>query len=287
MKISVIGTGRLGTALARALAEKGWAVAALFDLDRRAAARSRRLIKSGRVTAEAAEAARLADIIFLCLPDGMVSGAAAALARRPVKWAGKTVFHTCGALSSRILAPLQRRGAHVGSFHPAQSFARKDAPPSLFEGTAIAVEGDAAAISLGRRLARSLGGKPFLLKPEDKPLYHAACSIASNLLVPLFDLACTLLQESGMTPRRAEAVLLPLVEGTVLQIGRLGRAAALTGPLARGDTATLGLHMNILRPYKPQRDVYRLLGAKAVEIAVKNGLGAKEADTLRRRLAEK
>lgn len=287
MKISVIGTGRMGTVLARALAEKGWDVAALFDVDRRAAVRSRRLIKSGRVTAEAAEAARLADIVFLCLPDGMVSGAAAALARQPVEWAGKTVFHTCGALSSRILSPLERRGAQVGSFHPAQSFARKDTPPSVFDGAAIAVEGDATAVALGRRLARSLGGKPFFLKPEDKPFYHAACSIASNLLVPLFDLACALLQKSGIRGREAEAILLPLVEGTVLNIGRLGRTAALTGPIARGDTATLRLHMNILRDDKPQHDVYRLLGARAVEIAVKSGLGAKEASSLRRRLAGK
>ena len=287
MKIAIIGTGRLGTSLGRALAAKGERIAALYDLDPKAAARARRRIGRGKIARTAEEAARAADVLLLCVPDRAVAATAKALAAARRDWRGKIVLHTCGVLSSRALAPLRRAGARTGSLHPAQAFPRPDLPPRHFRGVSFAVEGDREAAAFGRRLARRIGGVPFSLRPEDKPLYHAACGMASSLLVPLFDLAAELLEDLGLSRRKAEAVLGPLVEGTVRGIGRYGRAKALTGPITRNDAETVDIHLKALRAHPEHGRIYRQLGMRALKLAEAGGLGRKDAATIRRKLGGK
>jgi len=167
------------------------------------------------------------------------------------------------------------------------SFPRPDLSPRHFRGVSFAVEGDREAAAFGRRLARRIGGAPFSLRPEDKPLYHAACGMASSLLVPLFDLAAELLEDFGLSRRKAEAVLGPLVEGTVRGIGRFGRAKALTGPITRNDAETVDIHLKALRAHPEHGRIYRQLGMRAVKLAEAGGLGRKDAATIRRKLGGK
>lgn len=287
MNIALIGTGRLGTSLLRALARRGYGIAGLFDRRPAAARKARRIIGRGRVAGSGAEACRDADLVFLCVPDGELAATALELALAGGGWKGRIVLHTSGALSAAVLAPLRCEGAAVGSFHPAQSFARPDTPASAFAGATIAVEGDRRAVAAGRALAASLRGRVLRLEAADKALYHAACSVASNLLVPLFDLASSLLEEAGIPSRRAEAALLPLLEGTLANIRDLGRAKALTGPIARGDAATAALHLEALPARGDAREIYRRLGRRAVELAARSGLGGREAAALRRTLGRR
>jgi len=287
MRIALIGTGRLGTSLGHALAGRGIKIAGLYDRSRRAARRARKIIGRGLISEDAAAAARTADLVFLCVPDGELAATALGLAMSGRDWKGKSVLHTSGALSSSVLAPLRCEGAATGSFHPAQSFARPDTPASAFAGAAIVIEGDRRAAAAARSLAAALGGRVLRLRAADKARYHAACSVASNLFVPLFDLACSLLEEAGVPPRRAEAALLPLAEGTLATIRAMGRKTALTGPIARGDAATVGLHLQALPGKGSARLVYRSLGERAVELAVRGGLGRAEAAALMRTLARR
>ena len=284
MTIAILGTGRLGTSLALALAVRGSGSTVLFDTDPAAARRARRIAGGGRVVSAAAEAARAADIVLLCVPDAVVAPAATRLSRARIDWTGKVVLHTSGVLSSAALAGLRRAGASVGSFHPAQSFARPATPSDRFRGIAFAVEGDAAAVAAGRRLARALGGIPVLLRAEDKPVYHAACSIASNLLVPLYEAARALLRETGIGPRAADRILLPLVEGTVANLRDLPPSRALTGPIARGDVGVVKIHLAALRKHPRLRELYRTLGRRAVALAAERGLPAATIKSLERRL---
>jgi predicted short-subunit dehydrogenase-like oxidoreductase (DUF2520 family) len=285
MNIALIGTGRLGASLARALPPGMFSLKALHDRDGAAARRCRRRIGRGRVVRTAAEAAAAGDVILLCVPDRAVAEVAEVLARAPLRWNGKIVLHTSGALSSQTLGPLKRAGAAVGSMHPAQSFAGPETPPSRFRGVFFAVEGDPKAAAAARRLARSVGGRPYPIGAGDKALYHAACSLASNMLVPLFDRACALLEETGIRPRHAARILLPLVEGTVENLKGLDRARALTGPIARGDKETVRLHLESLRGRKRDDRIYRLLGAQALVLAERRGVDQKTVKALARRLA--
>jgi predicted short-subunit dehydrogenase-like oxidoreductase (DUF2520 family) len=268
--VAVVGAGRLGTVLGAALRKKGFTIRAIADRRLAAARESRKIIGAGVATRNAALAADGADIIILAVPDDMIGPAArtlAAAARPAVDWKGKVVLHTSGAITSTALAPLRAAGAACGSFHPVQTFPRKDLPASVFGGAAVDLEGDPRAVRAGAALARKLGARPFVLRAENKALFHAASGMASNLYLPLFDAACGLLGKAGITDRDAVRILLPLAEGTLRSVKGLDRAEALTGPISRGDVETVRLHLSALRPYPAARKIYRLLGAEALRLA--------------------
>jgi predicted short-subunit dehydrogenase-like oxidoreductase (DUF2520 family) len=297
--VVIVGAGRLGTVLGAALRKKGFVVRAIVDRRLAAARESRKIIGAGTPTRDAARAAAGADIVIVAIPDGETAREACRLAKlagAPVKslgglakaagaqrkpghrlaklaggpgkpWRGKIVFHTSGVLAADVLAPLRNLGAACASFHPVQSFPRKDLPAAHFKGVTIGLEGDARAVRAGAAIARKLGARPRVFKGADKALYHAACSVASNLLVPLFDTACGLLRESGIGDREAVEMLWPLAEGTLRSVKRLDRASALTGPISRGDVETVRRHLRALEKFPAARKIYRVLGAEALRLA--------------------
>ncbi len=270
--VTIIGAGRLGTSLGRALAGKRFIVRWLAD-DRPAAAReSRRIVRQGKATTDAAKAAAAAGTVFLCVPDEEIERVAKALARAPIDWRGKFVFQTSGILSSKVLAALKARGAFCASFHPVQSFPRKNMPPLHFRDIYIGIEGGPKASREAGRIARSLGARPFLIRAQDKILYHTACSMASNLLVPLFDTACSLLRRAGIEDKAAVKILWPLVEGTLQTVKHFDRVSALTGPISRGDAATVRRHIAALKKFPAAREIYRTLGREALKLAEKKNL---------------
>jgi len=269
--VAIIGAGRLGTSLGRELAKKGYPILWIADRKPAAARESRRIIGQGRATADAARAAE-AGIIFLSVPDEEIERTARALAKTAAAWRGKVVLHTSGILSSAALAALRSKGAACASFHPVQSFPRKDMPSAHFKNIVIALEGDAAALNTGKRLIRLLGARPHLLRARDKAFFHAACSMASNLFVPLFEMARTLLLGIGIKDAEATKILLPLVAGTLQSVKHFDGADALTGPISRGDVETVKKHLEALKRYPSARRTYRALGAEALRLARKKGL---------------
>lgn len=190
-RLAVVGRGRLGTALARAL---------------------RAPAPHGRGADCAA-----ADVVLLCVPDGEIAAAAACLAP------GKLVGHCSGATTLEPLAP------HTAfSLHPLMTVTGQGAD---FAGAACAVAGHPVAATL----AEALGMRPFEVADADRAAYHAAACVASNFLVTLEAFAERLAVGAG-APRDA---FLPLVEATVANWATLGPERALTGPIARGDEATV------------------------------------------------
>lgn len=270
--IVIIGAGRLGTSLGRALAVKGHAIKAVTCRRPASARESRRIIGQGTSSTDNSAAARRGDILFLCLPDEEIPKVAAELSRSRIEWHRKIVFHTSGLLSAAALKPLQDKGAAVASFHPVQSFARKGTSPSHLKGVYFGLEGDRKACRLGRMIARGLGGRSILLTAEGKRSYHAACTVASNFLVVLIDAAARLLGRAGIEENRAFRLLFPLVEGTLRNVKKLDMPASLTGPVARGDRASVEAHLEALRRLPGYADAYRALSLLALEQAKGRGL---------------
>lgn len=281
---SIAGTGRLGTALAAALVRSGWRAVVLFDKDIRAARRARRLVGQGRASSDLRELAGAAGLVIVAVPDDAVPILASRLARMSGAWDGRLVFHTSGLLPASVLRPLAARGAFVASVHPAQSFPRPDAPGRLFRGITWALEGDATAVEEASRVVKDLRGNALLLSAKDKPLYHAACSLASNGLVALEAAAVDILQAMGLGDEQALAVLIPLAEGTLQNVKKLGPAAALTGPVARGDQGTVRKHLQALMKRSEARAVYQALGRHALRLARERGLPAGRLRAMRRLL---
>jgi predicted short-subunit dehydrogenase-like oxidoreductase (DUF2520 family) len=210
--VGVVGAGRLGTALAAALDEAGIEV---FG----PAARGE------PVQGEA---------LLLCVPDGEIAAAAEERAG-----SASLVGHTSGATPLSALAPAERAGAAVFGLHPLQTFAGSEGI-AHFRGCGCAVAGsNPEALAAARALADRLGMTSFELADADRAAYHAAASIASNFLVTIEAAAEQVAAGAGLEPAEARALLAPLVRSSVENWARLGPDAALTGPVARGDDATV------------------------------------------------
>jgi len=282
-----VGAGRLGTSLAAALARRGWQLEVIVDREARAARESRRILGQGRTSTALAAAAKARGAVIIAVPDGAVGRVASALARSDASWTGRNVFHTSGLLPSAILAPLAGRGARVASLHPVQAFPRKDMPASIFEGITWGLEGDAAAVTAAEKIVRALRGNVLLLSAKDKPAYHAACALASNALIALEWTAARVLGRAGVPEEDAFGTLLPLVQGTLQNVKSFGLKKAVTGPVLRGDVATVKKHLEALRGDAGARRVYAVLGRQLLRLATMKDLPAGRVRALKRLLEGK
>ena len=200
-RVAVVGAGRLGSALAPALQRAG-------------------LIVDGPL-GRGGDAAG-ADLVLLCVPDEQIATAGAAVAPGPL------VGHCSGASPLTVLAPHE-----AFSLHPLMTVT---ADGAMFSGAAAAVAGTTdRAIAAARSLATALGMRPLEVADADRAAYHAAASMASNFLVTLEAAAERLAATAGID----RAALAPLVGATVENWVALGPERALTGPLVRGDEATV------------------------------------------------
>ncbi len=260
--LAFIGAGRMGQALAVAAVRSGYTVTAAAS---RSAASAAALCAAagGRPCATPAEAAALAPVVVLTVPDGAIATVAAAVSWQP----GQVVLHTSGALDSAVLSPARAAGAAAGSLHPLQTLVRAEDGPALLRGATFALEGDPAAVAAGRALAEALGGHPLELAPGAKVLYHAAAVCTSNYIVALAAMARRLWAAAGLPPADAVPALLPLMQGAVTNLGKLGVEQALTGPVARGDTATVARHLQALAEQLPDLlPAYQALGLEALNL---------------------
>jgi predicted short-subunit dehydrogenase-like oxidoreductase (DUF2520 family) len=181
--------------------------------------------------------------VLLCVPDAAIAGTAAAIGRAGAP--PRHIGHTSGATT---LDPLSAAGASEGRFsiHPLQTL--PDGASDLAGAPAAVAGSDPRARALAASLAGSLGMKPFAIDEADRALYHAAASMASNFLVTLEQNASRLLSDSGVEDPRA--VLAPLVRRT-LENWIADGPEALTGPIARGDEATVRRHREAIAEARP------------------------------------
>ncbi len=222
-RVGVVGAGRLGGALLRALGEAGVDVAGPLG---------RGEVPTG------------CDAIVLCVPDSEIPAAAAAVAG-----AAPLVGHTSGATPLSALEPAQADGFGL---HPLQTFAPGDGPEA-FAGAGCAVAGcTPAALAFAADLARTLGMTPFEIDEEGRAAYHAAASVASNFLVTLLAAAERIAAGAGLEPGEARELLLPLVRRTLDNVAALGPERALTGPVARGDEATVAAQRQAVAEVAPE-----------------------------------
>lgn len=284
---SIVGAGRLGTVLGSALVRRGWQAEVIVDRNARAARGSRSIIGRGRVSTSPAAAAKARGAVIIAVPDDALGRVASALARSGGSWAGRYVFHTSGLLPARVLAPLAERGARIASLHPVQTFPRKDAPASVFKGITWGVEGDPAAVETAEEIVRTLRGNVLLLSEKEKPLYHAACTLASNALIALEWTAADVLRRAGVSEEAAAGTLFPLLQGTLQNVKSFGLEKALTGPILRGDVATVRKHLEALGGNPGTKQIYAVLGKQTLRLAVKSGLPPGRVRALKRLLEGK
>jgi predicted short-subunit dehydrogenase-like oxidoreductase (DUF2520 family) len=263
-QVAVIGAGRMGRGLAEALRETGVEVALLGRMRR-------------------PEDTLGAAVVLIATPDDAIGGVAAELARDRAVDELQVVLHLSGLLDRLALHALAFTGAGLGSFHPLQSIADPATARARLRGAFAGLEGDDRALEAGERLAAALGMRAVRLGPGAKPAYHAGAVIASNYTVVLAAVAEGLARQAGVAPAQAAALYLPLMQGTVANLA-LGPASALTGPVRRGDVATVRRHLAALGP--DDRALYRALGLVALRLARQAGLSEDRAAAMERALTD-
>ena len=264
-RIAIVGVGRLGSSLAVALRRAGYQVSELVGRSgSRSAGKARRLARKLDARFSLPQAAHLdAEVIWFCVPDREISSSARSLAGRG-SWQGKAAFHSSGALTSAELGALERQGARVASVHPLMSFVR-GVVPSL-EGVPFALEGNPGALKVAKEIVRNLGGIAFRIPAKNKVAYHAWGAFASPLAIALFLTAERVAAAAGIPPREARRRMLPILRQTLENYCRWGGAAALSGPLVRGDLEILGKHLEALKTIPEAKDVYRALSRSALRL---------------------
>jgi predicted short-subunit dehydrogenase-like oxidoreductase (DUF2520 family) len=283
--VAIVGAGSLATFLALALDNAGFTIAEIVARDSPGSLqRARKLAAKVGAQAVTADSATLqAALLWLCVPDREIRGSAAALANRlaarsPVKKKGQPrnearfALHSSGALSSRELDPLRKGGVAVASVHPLMTFVA-GAHPSL-EGVAFAIEGDKAAVEVARRIVRQLGGESFRLPVARKAAYHAWATMTSPLLLAFLVTLEEAARAAGLTRHDARRKSLPILRQTLANYARLGPARSFSGPLVRGDAATVAKHLSALKKHSAAREVYLALARAALRsLPVKNRNG--------------
>jgi predicted short-subunit dehydrogenase-like oxidoreductase (DUF2520 family) len=246
--IGIVGAGNLGSALADFLQGAGYKVEVIK--------------KSRRGVSRGPQARPLAKVVWFCVPDGEIARAAEAFAATS-EWSGKIALHSSGALSSSELEALCRQGAAVASVHPLMTFVR-GSRPSL-AGVPFAIEGDAAAARMARRIVKDLGGQPYILRREDKAAYHAWATFASPLLTAFLATTERMAVLAGIKPKAARLRMMPILKQTLVNYGLLGAAKGFSGPIVRGDVDTIARHLRILHDVPQAREVYSALARAALQ----------------------
>jgi predicted short-subunit dehydrogenase-like oxidoreductase (DUF2520 family) len=204
--------------------------------------------------------------VLIAVPDGSVPGVASDLAAAGVTEGPCTALHLSGALVSSALDVLRERGYAIGSLHPLQTVADPASGPERLRGAFFTFEGEPGARGVAGEVVRAAGGYMLDLPPGNKGRYHAACVFASNYLVTCAAVATRLLATAmGLEEREAAQALAPLWRGSIANLERLGARKALTGPVARGDVATVKASLSELTGV--DNDLYRQLALGALGLA--------------------
>lgn len=268
--VGIIGCGVVGSAVGVVLQSKGYPLIGVADQNRERRDWLASHLDVDGMSSE--EVARRAEILFVTTTDGAIAAVTRELAEASSFKSGQVVLQMSGALTSEVLKPAAKQGAICLSLHPLQSFAAVEQAIQILPGSVFSIEGDPAGFALGAQLVADLEGEFFYIDQQAKPLYHAGAVVVSNYLVTLIDLGQRLFVAAGIPEDKALAGLLPLIEGTLKNIRKLGIPQALTGPIARGDTATIEKHLATMEQKAAELlGLYCSLGYQTVEVAERKG----------------
>jgi len=271
-QVAIVGAGNFGSALALALRRAGYAIEVVVGRARGESLSSGSLRGGSLNTAQklarqvGARTSRdlsavRAKLIWFCVPDAEIARAAKSLAEK-VEWKGRVALHSSGALTSDELAVLRRRGAAVASVHPLMTFVR-GSRPSL-AGVSFAVEGDAAAVRVARRVVRDVGGRAYSIRERDKAAYHAWGTFASPLFTALLATTEQVAALAGVSRKAAKQRMIPILLQTLANYAAFGAADGFSGPIVRGDVDTVRRHLRVLRG-TPAAEVYSALALAALQ----------------------
>ena len=264
IRIGILGSGRLGTALAWSLSQAGWRVHAVSSRHEKSAQQLASSI-SGGLALSPQELANACDLVFIATTDSAIEEVA-----RSIDWrTGMSVVHCSGATEVEALRKAADDGAQIGGFHPMQTFGDPAAAMASLPGCTITIEAENPLLELLENIVLSLGCRVNRLPAGMRGRYHAAAGYTSQFINALFDQAITIWSSWGASPTDALQALLPLAHGTLASIKSAGIARGMPGPVSRGDVKSIAKHLQAIGEMDPDRlPFYVTLCAATVPISL-------------------
>jgi len=275
-RIAIVGAGNLASSLATSLRRAGYSIDQIVSRGSAASLRrARKLAREVGASAVPLAGAQIrAELVWFCVPDGVIAGAAASLTKAG-DWQGKVALHSSGALTSDELAGPRERGAAVASVHPLMTFVRSSRPSLV--GVPFVIEGDPKAARAARTIVRDLRARPFTIRKNQKQAYHAWGMFASPLLMALLAASERVAIAAGVDRKAARERMLPILKQTLANYEQLGAPTAFSGPIARGDAATVEKHLKVLLGIPSAREIYvALAGSSLRDLPAKNRAALKK-----------
>lgn len=264
--VTIIGTGSLGSALAKALFENNYTITSLFNRRLRKAESIAREV-GARYFSEFPESVnQLGSLIFLTVQDSEIAQTAHNLARITNDFTGYTVVHCSGSKEASLLEDLKNKGARTAAFHPLQTFPAGSGTQH-FRNIYFDVESDDTTYNYLRGIANDLGGQTIQITAAAKPYLHAAAVMSSNYLVSLLHLSGKIAELGGIDKEAAMQALIPLARTALQNIESNSLPDALTGPIKRGDYETVRLHIDLLKGDDELLNSYKKLGLQTLQLA--------------------
>ena len=247
LRVGVVGAGRVGAVLGAALARVGHEVVAVSAVSRDSVRRAERLLP-GAAILPPQEVVSAAEFVLLAVPDDALRPLINGLANTDAWQPGQLAAHTSGAVGISVLNPAAARGVLPLALHPVMTFAGRPEDLDRIAGATFGVTAPDELRPVAEALVVEIGGEPMWVPELARPLYHAALTIGANHLTTLVNDAVDLLDRAGIEyPAR---LLGPLLSAALDNALRLGDAA-LTGPVSRGDVATVATHLATLSDEAP------------------------------------
>jgi predicted short-subunit dehydrogenase-like oxidoreductase (DUF2520 family) len=264
--VNIIGAGNLGKTIGHLLVKHELVqIGSVCNQSKTSTMNAIQFIGQGTYCSSISEL-QPADITFITTPDEEITVACEALSKNSLIKKGSVILHCSGALTSDALASVKEKGCYTVSVHPMRSFTKPEVSIQEYPGTYCAIEGDANAIPNIRFLFNAIGSITYEIDKTKKPLYHAAGVFASNYLVALADQALSCLKEAGVENKLAMGVITNIMKGTVSNLEKtLSPAQSLTGPIQRGDIATVLKHIHALSDME-KKYLYSALGKATLHL---------------------
>ncbi len=270
---AIIGAGVVGTAMGYLLSNAGYNITGIASRSLESAVKARDFIGQGEASTDLAGTARSAGIVLITTSDDAVRLVCEDIAGRDGFRPGSLVIHTSGALSVEALASAKHKGAVTVSMHPLQSLPSVQEAIKNMPGSYFCLESeDETALDTARDMVRVFQGKELNIQLGGKPLYHAGAAVVSNFFVATIGFGLQLHESAGIDRQDSLNALLPLIQGTLKNIEKIGIPAALTGPIARGDAQTVEDHLAAISRESPDLlGLYCELGKYTVKLAREKG----------------
>lgn len=268
LDVGIVGTGRVGAVLGAAFARAGHRVIGASGVSQRSRERAARLLP-GVPLLPADQVVAAADLVLIAVPDDVLRDLVAGLASTGAWTERQLVAHTSGAHGIGVLDPAAARGVVPLALHPAMTFTGRPEDLERLAGASFGVTAPDELRAVAEALVIEIGGEPVWVPERARPLYHAALATGSNYLITLVNESVDLLERAGVeAPAHLIAPLLSAALDNALRL----RDAALTGPISRGDAATVSLHVDTLRREAPESVAfYVALGHRTAQRALAAG----------------